>query len=75
MGGVAAGSVAAESKAADGSAVVAAQRTEECVGKGRTGGNRATVAGAGDACRPEHGRAGDAVAGGPGKRAAAGKTA
>ena len=43
------------------------------MGKGRTGGNTATVAGAGAAGRPEHGRAGDAVAGSGGKVAAAGE--
>ena len=52
-----------------------ARETEECVGKGRAGVNSATVAGAGAAGRPEHSRAGDAVAGGVGKGAAAGKAA
>ena len=37
------------------------------MGKGCTGGNAATVAGAGAAGHPEHGRAGDAVAGGVSK--------
>ena len=45
------------------------------MGKGRTGGNSATVVGAGAAGRPEHSRAGDAVAGGVGKGAAAGEAA
>ena len=51
------------------------RETEECAGKGCTGGNSATVAGAGAAGRPEYGRAGDAVAEGVGKGAAAGKAA
>ena len=45
------------------------------MGKGRTGGNSAIVAGAGAADRQEHGRAGDVMAGGGGKGAAAGKAA
>ena len=45
------------------------------MGKGRTEGNTATVAGARAAGRPEHGRAGDAVAGGGGKGATAGEAA
>ena len=39
------------------------------------GGNSATVVGAGNADRPEQSHAGDAVAGGVGKGAAAGKAA
>ena len=45
------------------------------MGKGRVVSNSATVAGAGAVSRPEHGRAGDAIAGGVGKGAAAGEAA
>ena len=45
------------------------------MGKGRTEGNAATVAGTGAAGSTEHGRVGDAVAGGVGKGASAGEAA
>ena len=44
-------------------------------GDGDVGDNSATVAGAGDAGRPEHSRAGDAVSRDVGKGAAVGKAA
>ena len=53
----------------------ATQRIEEYVRKGRTGGNSATVTGAGDAGCLELGRAGDAIPGGAGKGVAAGEAA
>ena len=53
-----------------------ARGTDECVvRKGCARGNSAAVACAGDASCPEHGRAGDAVAGGPGKGVAIDKAA
>ena len=75
VSGVAAGSVTAGGEATNGSAAIGSAKNRKCVGKGRTGGNSATVVGAGAVGRPKHSRAGDTVAGGVGKGAAAGKAA